>query len=123
MRVASDKSQDHIHWHGLAISDYYRRSRGKACEEVRTEISRLLSKHIDFSKTENWNWLNTHDAKTCKCSRGDIGRKKIREANEKRRAFYKTAGGLAVQKAYKQRARQGDTNYQPIGRINTIKKG
>ena len=67
-------------------------------------ISRLLSKHIDFSKKENWTWLNLHDAKTCKCARGDIGRKKIKDANEKRRAFYKTAKGIAVKKAYKEKA-------------------
>ena len=42
--------------------------------------------------------------KLCKCADGDIGRKKIREENEKRRAFYKTAKRLAVKKAYKQRA-------------------
>ena len=50
------------------------------------------------------NWLNLHDRKTFKCVNGDVGRKKIREANEKRRAFYKTAKGLAVKKAYKQKA-------------------
>ena len=41
---------------------------------------------------------------TCKCARGDIGRKKIKDANEKRRAFYKTAKGIAVKKAYKEKA-------------------
>jgi len=42
--------------------------------------------------------------KTCKCVNGDVGRKKLKEANDKRRAFYKTAKGLAVKKAYKQKA-------------------
>ena len=86
------------------FSDHHRHSRGQACEEVRSGISRLLSKHIDFSKKENCTWLNLHDAKTCKCARGDIGRKKIKDANQKRRVFYKTAKGLAVQKAYKEKA-------------------
>ena len=40
----------------------------------------------------------------CKCARGDIGRKKIKDANEKRRAFYKTAKEIAVKKAYKEKA-------------------
>ena len=35
---------------------------------------------------------------------GDISRKKIRDTNEKRRVFYKTAKELAVQKAYKEKA-------------------
>ena len=81
-----------------------RHCRGKAFEEVRSGISRLLSNYIDFSKKENWTWLNLHDAKTCKCARGDIGRKKIRDANEKGQAFYKTAKGVAVKKAYTEKA-------------------
>ena len=39
-----------------------------------------------------------------KCARGDIVRKRIKEANEKRRAFYKPEKGLAVRKAYKEKA-------------------
>ena len=35
---------------------------------------------------------------------GDIGRKKIRDANEKRQAIYKIGEGLTVQKAYKEKA-------------------
>ena len=35
---------------------------------------------------------------------GDMGRKKIRDANEKRRAFYETAKEQAVQKAYREKA-------------------
>ena len=97
-------SLPHTHYARQPISDYHRHSRGKACEEVRSGISRLLSKHIDLSKKENWTWINLHDAKTCKCARGDIGRKKIKDANEKRRAFYKTAKGIAVKKAYKEKA-------------------
>ena len=69
-------SLPHTHYARQPISDYHRHSRGKACEEVRSGISRLLSKHIDFSKTENWTWLNLHDAKTCKCAGADIGRKR-----------------------------------------------
>ena len=40
----------------------------------------------------------------CKCDREDVGRKKIKDANEKRRAFYKTEKGLAVRKAYREKA-------------------
>ena len=93
----------HTHYARHPISDYHRHFRGKVCEEVRSGISRLLSKYIDFSKKENWTWLNLHDAKTCKCARGDIGRKKIRNANEKRRAFYKAVKAMAVKKAYKEK--------------------
>ena len=59
---------------------------------------------VENRKKVNWNWLNLHDAETCKCVNGGVGRKKIREANERRRAFYKTAKGLAVKKVYKQKA-------------------
>ena len=97
-------SYPHTHYARQPISDYHRHARGKSCEEVRTGISRLIAKHIDLTKYENWTWLNLHDTKTCRCARGDIGRKKMRDANEKRRAFYKTAKGLAVQKAYKEKA-------------------
>ena len=40
----------HTHYARQPISDYHRHSRGKTCEEVRSGISRLLSKHIDFRK-------------------------------------------------------------------------
>ena len=80
----------HTHYARQPISDYHRHSRGKTCEKVRSGISRLLSKDIDFSKKENWTWLNFHDAKTCKCAKADIGRKKSEDANKKRRAFCKT---------------------------------
>ena len=72
-------------------------------EEVRSGISRLLLNYIDFSKKENWTWLNLYDAKMFKCARGIIGRKKIRDANKKRRAFYKTAKGMVVKKVYKEK--------------------
>ena len=35
---------------------------------------------------------------------GDIGRKKIRDANENRRAFYKTVKVVAIQKAHGKKA-------------------
>ena len=38
------------HYARQPISDYHRHSRGKTCEKVRSGISRLLSKHIDFRK-------------------------------------------------------------------------
>ena len=111
-------SLHYTHYARQPISDYHSNSLGKSCEEVRSGISRLLSKHIDFSKTENWTWLNLHGAKKCKCARGDIGRKKIKDANEKRRAFYKTAKGIAVKKAYKEKAAK---KRQIIYRIVRIK--
>ena len=43
-------SLPHTHYARQPISDYHRYSRGKACKEVRSGISRLHSKHIDFSK-------------------------------------------------------------------------
>ena len=116
-------SLPHTHYARQPISDYHRHSRGKAaCEEVRTGISRLLAKHIDFSKKENWNWLNLHDAKTCKCANGDVGRKRLREANEKRRAFYKTAKGLAVKKAYKQKAAKKRQIINQLAELKLSKK-
>ena len=43
-------SLPHTHYARQPISDYHRYSRGKACKEVRSGISMLHSKHIDFSK-------------------------------------------------------------------------
>ena len=43
-------SLPHTHYARQPISDYQKYSYGKACEEVCSGISRLLSKHIDFSK-------------------------------------------------------------------------
>ena len=94
----------HTHYARQPISDYHRHARGSRCDEVRSGISRFISKHIDLTKKSNWTWFDLHDSKNCRCARGDIGRKKIKEANEKRRAFYKTARGLAVKKAYKEKA-------------------
>ena len=104
------------------FSDYHRHCRGKAREDVRTGISKLLANHIDFLKKENWNWLNLHNAKTCKCVNGDLGRKKIREANEKRRAFYKTSKGLAVKKAYKQKAAKKRQIINQLAELRLSKK-
>ena len=115
-------SLPHTHYARQPVSDYHRDSCGKACEEVRTGISRLLAKHIDFSKKENWNWLNLHDAKTCKCANGDVGRKRLKEANEKRRAFYKTAKGLAVKKAYKQKAAKKRQIINQLAELKLSKK-
>ena len=97
-------SYPHTHYARQPISDYHRHARGSRCEEVRNGISKFISKHIDLTKKVNWTWLNLHDAKKCKCARGDIGRKKMKDANEKRRAFYKTEKGLAVRKAYREKA-------------------
>ena len=57
-----------------------------------------------MTKNENCTWPNFHDTKTCRCIRGDIGRKKTRDANEKRRVLCKTAKGLAVQKGHREKA-------------------
>ena len=76
-------SLPHTHCARKPISDYHRHSRGRECEEVRSGISRLLSKHIDFSKKENWTWFYLHGAKRFKSARGHISRKEIKDANEK----------------------------------------
>ena len=84
-------------------------------------ISRLIEKHIDWATNENWKLLNLHDTKTCRCAKGGICRKKIKDANEKRRAFYKTAKGLVVQNAYKEKAAKKRQINQPTERAK-IKK-
>ena len=68
------------------------------------------------------NWLNLHDRKTFKCVNEDVGRKKIREANEKRRAFYKTAKGLAVKKAYKKKAAKKRQIINQLAELKLSKK-
>ena len=77
-------SLPHTYYVRQQIKYYHIHSRGKACKGVRSGLSRLLSNHIDFSKKENWTWLNLHEGKRCKCARDVIGRKRIRDANEKR---------------------------------------
>ena len=55
-----------------------------------------------------------HNVKPCTCHRGDIGRKKIKEANKTKRSFYKTEKGLA--KMYKEKM---ELKKSPLGQLST----
>ena len=43
------------------------------------------------------------DVKSCACDCGSIGKKRRKDANEKRKAFYKTEKGIAIKQMYKER--------------------
>ena len=43
------------------------------------------------------------DVKSCACDCGSIGKKRRKDANEKRKAFYKTERGIAIKQVYKDR--------------------
>ena len=94
----------HTHYARQPISDYHRHSRGKTCEEVRSGISRLLSKHIDFRKRKIRLGSTFMKHKRVSVRKQILVEKKIKDANKKRRAFYKTTKGIAVMKAYKEKA-------------------
>ena len=97
-------SQPHTHYARQPISDHHRHKRGKECSVIRNWIAVRIAKHLDLEGKPNWNEYDLHDVENCTCARGNIGKKKIKDANEKRRAFYKTERGLAVKKAYKEKA-------------------
>ena len=75
-----------------------------------------------FERKTNWNAAALHDVKTCTCDRGDIGREKKKEANKKRRKFYKTAKGIAIKKMYKERMELKKSLLRQLLAMNVHKK-
>ena len=94
----------HTHYARKPIQDEHRHKRGKDGTSVRDEISTQISHHIALSNKLNWHALELHDASTCKCCRGEVGKRQRQVANEKRRAYYKTEAGIATKKAYREKA-------------------
>ena len=56
---------------------------------IRNWISVKIARHSNLKEKTNWNAAALHDVKTCICDRGDIGRKKKKEANKKPGNFTK----------------------------------
>ena len=88
----------------------HRRNRKQilGCKDVRRTILRGVS----IKLTEEWKSKNVsghshhlHHHETCRCEFGKIGREKKKEANEKRRAFYKTEHGQSIKNRYKETAK------------------
>ena len=78
--------------------------------------------HIDLVRKENWDRWNLHDARTCLCDRGDIGKAKRDSANEKRRAFYKTDAGVEIKKKYREKAAVKREILNQLSELNVSKK-
>ena len=93
----------HSHYQRQPISDHHRHKRGKDCSVIRKWISAKIACHLDLKDKPNWNAWELHDVQSCKCDRGSIGKKKREDANEKRKAFYKTEKGIAIKQMYKDR--------------------
>ena len=52
----------------------------------------------------NWSNVELHNKESCLCSRGKIGKEKRAVANEKRRAYCKTAAGIETKRRYCEKA-------------------
>ena len=75
------------------------------CKDVRLTIlcgvsSKLSEKWKSSHVSGHPHHLHHHE--TCQCEFGKIGRAKKKEANEKRRAFYKTERGQRIRNRYKE---------------------
>ena len=80
-----------------SIRDYHRHSCGKAYQEVRSGISRPISKHIKLTKKKNWTLLDHHDA------RGYIGSKKM-QIYEKKNEFLRYWERNSYYESYKEKS-------------------
>ena len=78
--------------------------RGKHCGKVRDEISEGIASFINLEEKSNWNVHELHDCKTCTCTRGEQAKERLRVANEKRRAYYKTEAGMETKRKYREKA-------------------
>ena len=63
-----------------------------------------------------------HDVETCACDRGNIGKRKKKEANEKRAAFFKSKKGIAIKKMYKERVAMKKKLLKQLSAMNMRKK-
>ena len=112
----------HTHYARQPITENHRHERGRICAKVRDEISENVAAHLNLSEKPNWDARNLHNVMTCTCERGNIGKKKKADANEKRRAFYKTDKGLAIKKEYKEKARIKRMILNQLAELNVSKK-
>jgi hypothetical protein len=94
----------HTHYARQPIEEQHCHSRGKRCGEVRDEISNSVAFFMDLKEKANWSALALHNFEECLCARGKMGKEKARVANEKRRAYYKTAAGIEMKKTYREKA-------------------
>ena len=115
-------SGPHTHYDRRPISDYHKHKRGKECSVIRNWISTKIAKHINLGEKSNWNAYDLHDVERCSCDRGNIGKKKRKEANEKRRAFYKSERGLEIKKKYKERIEMKKKLLKQLSAMNVRKK-
>ena len=99
------RTHPHTHYSRQPIEECHRHDkRGKACGEIRDAISRGIAECLNWKEKSNWSELALHDFDTCLCDRGKAGLSKRKEANEKRRAYYKTPAGIETKKKYQERA-------------------
>ena len=112
----------HTHYSRQPISPLHRHERGKACGDVRDEISLKISDFIDLNAKSNWTNEKLHDEETCLCSRGKMEKAKKAEANEKRRAYYKTDAGLETKRKYKEKAAVKRQILDHLSMLNVSKK-
>ena len=63
-----------------------------------------------------------HVVETFTCDCGNISKRKKREANEKRAAFYKSENGIAVKKMYKERFAMKKKLLKQLSAMNMRKK-
>ena len=94
----------HTHYARQPIQEQHCHSRGKRCGEVRDEISNSVASFLDLTGKTNWSALALHDFEECLCARGKKGKEKARDANEKRRAYYRTDAGMEMKKNYREKA-------------------
>ena len=116
------RTHPHTHYSRQPINPFHRHPRGKECPNVRDEISSEISKFIDLTAKSNWTKDELHDKEICLCTRGKIGKEKRIEANEKRRAYYKTAAGLETKRKYREKAAVKRQILNHLSMLNVSKK-
>ena len=80
------------------------------CKDIRLPILREVNNHLSNewkTKYVSGHYHHLHH-ETCQCEFGKIGRARKKEANEKRREFYKTERGQNVKNRYKEMAKTRD---------------
>ena len=112
------KTHPHTHYARQPIEEWHRHDkRGKECGEIRDVISRGIAECLNWKEKSNWSELALHNFEACLCDRGKAGLAKRKEANDKRRAYYKTPAGIETKKKYKERA---DVKRKIINHLQSI---
>lgn len=115
-------TERHTHYARQPISEHHRHKKGKECPVIRNWIAANIARHLDLKMKPNWNAYDLHDVETCACDRGNIGKKKKKEANEKRAAFYKSERGISIKKMYKERLAMKKKLLKQLSAMNMRKK-